>query len=299
MNEKKIKILILGVMIGICLLILFIVLFITKKNDDINQNTHETITENYNFSEVYDIDEYQSVYSSMINYFDSISSADKMLLMSKKWMKENNITGNNLDNFIESPYESYSYKIKNISKYFNSYFQIYFIKGDYNYDTFDGIIDSKSVTDILIMDKINNTYSIIPTKPEEDFKTILNKYNLLNYNEEIEKNNLNEIKYQAINEFNESMLYFNEIITSLAGDCQKAYSIMSEDIKKDYETLEKFQNICDLFNTNYIDPIIKQHTISYDKDGIKNINITDSYNIKYIIKLKSVTKYQVSLILPK
>lgn len=293
MHENKIKIVIYIILLTLIASVSLVVFYLTsKKNID---DIHEPINEDYKYSEIYDINEYQMVYNAINDYFNYINNDLNSLfdVLHDEYKSKNNITINNMEEYVEKKYDYFSYTIENINKYYNPYFAIYYVGGNYSLETLDKIEESLLVKEVLIHDILNDTYAIIPILDDnEDFIDILKKYSLENYSKEINSNSHNKINVVNVTEFNEANLYFNDFINKLMDDCNKAYLLLNEKTKIKYKNLDEFNEMC-TFYTMY--PTISSYEIKYD-NSIKEINITDNFYKKYSFLIESVKKYTVNII---
>lgn len=295
-KENKIKILIFLSIMLIFIGVGAVIIFLSKKEENPN-DIHNTITENYVYSDVYDINEFQTVYNAMRNYFSTINGNQNNILnlLFDDYIDINEISINNVNNYIEKKFDNSGYSITSIKKYYNSYYSIYFVEGQYTSEALDEILEQVEVQDIIILDIINNTYSVLPIlNGMEDFESIVNRYSLNIYDKMISQNENNEIPTGNISEFNEAMMYFSEYINLLTNYCDRAYELLENSTKIKYSNITNFQSVCESYKNEYISPIVKEYKI-YFESGKKYINIVDNYSIKYNFLINSVKDYMVNI----
>ena len=296
MKENKIKIIIYLVLVAVFVGIGILFVYLTRKPENFD-DVHDPITENYNIQDVYDINEYQMVYTSMSNYYHMRNDEPENLidLLFDDYKTKNHITINNIDNFVEKKYDYYNYTITNLTKYSNPYYAIYYISGKYSLEELDTTVEESIVKDILIMDTINNSYAILPLLNmdyNKTFNDLIHTYSLENFNQEIKINEHNEVQYITINEFNEANMYYNEYINLLMNNCKEAYNLVGNETKNTYKTVEEFQTVCSFYT---VTPSIAQYSIESTNEG-KSIGITDTYGHRYNFVLESVKKYKVDIL---
>jgi len=292
MEEKKLKILIVTILLTIPFILLTIVILFNINKIE-KEKTTNFINDKYVLSKVYDINEFYNINSCINNYLNHLNNLNKKEvwdLLDKNYIQENKIDQNNLMNYIDDYNEIYNYSLNNIEVYFNSYYKIYFTKGLYTKEDDEIIYNKKNISHIIIFDVINNTYSIIPLlKSDVKFEDILENNYLKNYNHEIISNYTNEFLNQNISEFEEAMLYFSKFKNEMINDCNKAYKLVSKEIKK-----EKFMNYCSSYKQKFSDSLIMNYKKNITGDGI-NIIVKDQYGNKYKITYLEVDKFTVNI----
>lgn len=292
MKEKKVKILIVTILLAIPFILLTI-LILSNLNEREKEQTYNFMSDKYKLSKIYDINEFYTVNSCINNYLNHINNLNKnevMNLLDKKYIQENKIEQNNVMNYIDEYNEIYNYSLNEIEVYFNSYYKIYFTKGEYTKEDDEIVYDKKNISHIIIFDITNNSYSIIPLlKSELKFEDLLKNEYLKNYNYEINNNDTNEILSKNISEFEEAMLYFSKFKNEMINDCDKAYELVSSEITK-----EKFMNYCQNYKQTFSDSLITKYEKNITSDSV-NITINDQYGNKYKITYLEVDKFKVSI----
>lgn len=297
MKENKIKLFVFLIVMLLCLSISGLIFIILQKSENPN-DIHDPIIEKYNYSLVYDFNEYQAVYNSLQNYFNLLNTnSDSLLnLLFTEYKEHNKITSENINNFIEKKYENFAYTITDIKKYSNPYFSIYFVKGNYLLEALDEVIEETRVQDIVINDLVNNTYAILPVLDNyESFESIIGKYHLENYDIEIKRNNSNTIPEVFISEFNEVTMYFDDFISKITSNCEEVYSLLAIKTKEKYLNLQDFVPVCTQYKTLYLSPILLEYKIEYI-NGKRNISVVDNYSITYNFVIESVKDYEVDIL---
>lgn len=284
----------MGIFVGIVLLVMAF-----NNKQDIPEDIHTPIDGNYLFSEVYDINEYQTVYNCSKAYYNAINSSvnEVFSLLYEDYTVKNNITFNNIESYVEKKYANFNYVIHALEKYSNVYYSLYFVEATYSLEGLDSIVEETKVKDVIIEDVANGTFAVLPVlNIDTTFKDIIEEYQLVQYNTVIVKNGNNEIKNGVISEFNEAIMYFNDFISIVNNNCSQAYSLLSEDTQKNYSSIYDFQKVCDQYKTKYVSPVIANYRI--DVDGIKrSIKIKDNYSIDYTFIINSVKNYKVDVTL--
>lgn len=296
MSEKKVKIMICSVLFSFFLILIILYSFLLNSDQE-EDKFHENITEIYKMSEVFNFSEYQNVYDCINNYFITINNDYKgtLNLLFENFKLNNNISNSNINQFVEDMYDFYSYQMINILKYNNPYFSIYYISGNYNKESYEEIIETKVVQHILILDIVNNSYAVIPLLEEnESFDTIIKKFDLNDYNQEIEQNSYNLIPDTNVTDFNESMYYYGKFINLLISDCETAYGYLEDNSKKIYPKLSDFRKLCDIYKNKNNSVVIDDYKVE-DKDAKRNITITDSYAKKYVFVIDSFNNYKIKI----
>lgn len=296
MSDNKVKIFIYLFILAIFAGIAWIVLVFMNQPEEPNE-LHTPITNDYSFSEIYEIDEYQTIYNCVKNYYDIRNSNSSHLvdLLWETYKDKNNISVGNVNSFVEKKYESFNYIIENVQKYSNAYFSMYYVIGNYSMESLEESIEEIQVKDLVIQDVANNTYAILPVlNLNSSFQEIITMYQLDSYSKSIPSNDFNSIVNGTMSEFNEAMLYFSDFITRLNDQCFSAYSLIGDNSKSIYSNIESFQKVCSAYQTKYVSPTITSYKTS-EENGEKHITITDNYSNRYIFNISSVKKYKVDI----
>lgn len=296
MDEKNIKkIICFGLLIFFAIL-LGAIYFISNKKNEISDNDRDSISTNYIYSDIYDINEYQTVYNLMKKYLDNLNNSSYILdLILNSYKNKNNINATNYQNYIEEYYESYSYEIEKMKLYYNSYFKIFLIDGKYSLESYDSVLKTTNIKDIVIFDIANNSFSIIPMIPDNDFKSIILKYDLENYTESIIRNNNNEIEFKELEESNEVLIYLNKYINLMINDCSTAYNKLQSDSNNRKMNYNEFNLLCDNFKTGKYSTVIKKYNTQSLNNGTKIFEVEDYNSLKYKFIINSVMNYDVTM----
>ncbi len=136
---------------------------------------------------------------------------------------------------------------------------------------------------LILVDDINNTFYIIP---KEYIKlknlTIEKEKNILLYEEEqIEKNNYNEINNYEVSDNIICMEYFNKYILYATYDLEKAYNMLDEQYKqKEFGNIENFKEF--VINSNIESALVEKINVSIDSNGNRQCTIIDKNRNNYI-----------------
>lgn len=300
MNENKIKVLIYLCILTFFVSISFLVFYFTNKPED-PDSIHTPIHDQYVYSDIYDVNEYQTIYNCIRNYYSIINENQGRLLdlLYEEYKNRNNINLNTIINYVEKKQDSFSYSITEIKKFSNIYYSIYYVVGEYSLESLEMSLEKNIVKDILIEDVVNGTYAILPIlNIGVSFEKIIEEYKFSNYDKSIIKNNENLLINGTMNDFNEAMLYLSDFVKHLIDNCSEAYSLLGNETKKEYVSLNSFRNYCSYYQKEhgYVSPTIINYKASYE-NGMKNIMITDNYHNKYQFFIRSVKDYKVDIVL--
>lgn len=159
MNNEEKNQKILAVILIIILLMLGIYTFFFKKSKEEPIDT-ETI------SVVKDNDRFYTVSSCVNKYLSYLSSNDidnLYLLLDEGYKKENNITKENINNFIKPTMEFVTFSPRKMfEQRLSKDVYKYYVKGYIRKDTFSQIGKKEDYYIIVIMDQSNLTFSIMP-----------------------------------------------------------------------------------------------------------------------------------------
>lgn len=156
-DEKNQKILAIVLVIIVCILGIYKLFFDKSKKETIDTETISVVKNN---------DRFYTVTSCVNKYLTYLSSGDKdnlYLLLNENYKNENNITKENISNFINinignisfNPYKMFEQRLsKNVYKYY--------IKGYIRKDTFSGVGPKEEFYIIIIMNQSNLTFSVMP-----------------------------------------------------------------------------------------------------------------------------------------
>ena len=292
MEEKKVKILIVSILLIIPLIFIGIIVLIEFNKTD-KELTSNFISDKYKLAKVYDINEFYNVNSCINNYLNNLNNLNNKAvieLLDKNYINENKIDEKNVINYVDTYNEFYNYSLVNIEVYFNSYYKIYFTKGLYTKEDDEFVYDKKYISHIIIFDITNNTYSVIPMiGKNKSFEEILDNEYLKNYNYEIVSNDNNEIITQNIGEFEEAMLYFSKFKNELLNNCDSSYKLVENGINK-----TDFIKFCENYTKEYSNSLITNYKKNIDNNGVSLI-ISDQYGNTFVFKYLEVDNYRVSI----
>ena len=296
MSDKRVKITIASVFLVISLLIVLIVYFISK--DDKSNIEKQSVTADYAYDDVYDIDEYYTAVQSIKDYYLYVQAKDYnsvLKLLSEQYIKTKKITSNNIEASVKTNFDNIKYTSNDIKVYKNSYYSIYYIKGTITEDTdLDGY-DEYDVSHIVIQDIINFTYAIIPINDsKKDIKSVVSEYLLENYDQEIKNNGINQINNISVKENDVLISIYENYKSLLINDCKEAYEKVDKATKTKYPKYEDFKKYCEDFDKKYIDSIVNEYIID-SKSYLPKYSFKDQYNNSFGIEMKNAVDYTVTI----
>ena len=299
MQGEKSKLIIWGTILFVVIVIIIISILLGNREIENELDTlHDNLTNEYYYSEVYDYNSYLSVYQAIFNYYIALNNQDNYqlsLLLLNEYKNRYTITSDNLNDYIEEYYEQFIYRITDIQCYKNSYFSIYYVEGSYAQELLDSQRNETVVKDLVFFDLAKGTYAILPILDVNlTFEDVVLEYNLSQYNTLISDNDFNMIQSVFVSDFQKASSYFGEFLNFLYTDCSAAYSLIGENTKVIYESMEEFQSVCDAYTSQYLSATIKDYQVSY-VNGYTVITIEDNYNVSYRFQIQSVKDYYVDI----
>lgn len=159
------------IIIIILILILVSIIGINVLNGKDNKNTQEKIT--FKLEDSYD--KFFTIDSCVNKYIEFLTKKDVSSLLevlNKKYIENNNITQNNLFNYIDNLDGIYSFTSKEI--YTSNSNDIYYIYGFLNKENIDGIESKTKKFYLINVDEENSTFDIQPIK-ESRFLEVKNE----------------------------------------------------------------------------------------------------------------------------
>lgn len=142
---------------------------------------------------------------------------------------------------------------------------------------------------IVMMDKNNRTFNIIPKEYIEAKKINISKGNSLDvYREDKIKNNLyNTFKYSTESEEKMGIEYFNMFITELKEDSKVAYERLEEEYKKEnYNSYEAFETYIDNNKDEINKMVCTKCTVEYKNNTIEYNCVEKNSNNNFIFTRK-------------
>ena len=313
--KKLIIPIIIVVVIIVVIIISLIVLKLGNNNDNNIQysNTYEqnleedaknTVTPQQEKELIYNVEQCVDSYLDIINTnssiyysYDENNNYQKVVneneiilnILSTEYISENNITVDNIDNYIEKLDQDVFF-IPLQTKYVkNGYMYKYVINGyitDFNYN----IIQNISL--IVNLDITNYTYSI---EPLENANVNIEDVQLNNTLETIEKNDNNTFQYISTIAEEEAERYLDTYKKMLLSNPEEAYNRLDEEYRnKRFGSLDEFEKY---INNNRQDFLALQPT-SYLLNTYDEYNeyvCRDKYQNLYIFRANNPLDYRVLL----
>lgn len=297
MSDQKIKTMLLAFLgiIFIAIVVTIIIIQNRRELEELNE-LYRPISSNYYYSDIYKFQEFRNVYANVFNYYALLkeNNSDVLQLLSSIYISKNQITSQNVRNYVETVYEQYNYQIKYIQKYKNDYYSFYYIEGVYSSEGLDETLATQNVTDILIFDYVNNTFAVVPLLEKITFEEFVEKYGLNAYDTEIKTNSKNGLRNIQTSDYDEAMFYFSEYTWLLKENCEEAWKYLSDDSLKKYPTYQNFLGVCKLYEDENSSFTIKHYVIDTTGDQRK-IKVVDSNGNPYTFILSHVLNYKVDL----
>ncbi len=319
---KKIKkiIIIILILIIIFSIILCITLFNQKKQEEqaiaeeIEQFSDESIDyNNVKVEEVTGNIEFYTIRNCVQSYFDVLNTDSSMYygkdannnyvkviddntikqsiynLLSEKYIKENNITIDNLFNYVEEMNESVLFvpikmnilKGENVDKY-----AVYGFIEDKNF------YKKKDIYIFVNKDKVNGTFSI--ELINENYNNI-DEITIENEKQEIPANGNNKYQNPQITEEYIAQSYFDTYKQIVLGEPKLAYEYMNEEYRtKRFENYENFEKYVEENRQKIMNWGITKYLVNQDGQYSEYICLDAEENY-YIFKEKGSLEYEVFL----
>ena len=219
---------------------------------------------------------------NIVNYFVSFNDKDILLdLLDKEYINENNITNENVIDYVKDGYTNVNFKVQNVEhiklKTCNAYAVSGFLLENGMEDV--NILDNDYKV-LILLDYNNTTFSIYPNTTNA--KEVLNNRKTFN----IEKNKYNQIPASKIyTRYDLCQAYFNDFVFKSYYLSSDAYNLLDDDSKIIYKQE-------DLPNLFYGSASVK----SCNYDDVENTYYIKSDNDKSLsIKVKSIMNYVVNI----
>lgn len=244
---------------------------------------------------VSDYNVFFSTYNYVTNYINSVSlgnSNSVYNLLYSEYIVDNNITIDNVFDYVDDISSEISLKVKDMKyvKVKDNY--LYYIRGSLIKEDFDtSSIYNDNYEVILVYDYDTLTYSIYPILDSKASKIIdsIKKISII-------VNNDNKIKEtELVKKEKICSLYLSDYINYIYKDIDKAYELLSDDMKKVYISSDDFKN--------YIIDNISKISSTADKCSLENIGdnrvytVIDKNNNRYIFTEESIMNYEVDIYL--
>lgn len=210
-------------------------------------------------------------------------------LLSEKYISDNDISIENLYNFVE-PIDLNRYKLQVIKE------KVYANKNVRNYYVVAHLIDNSNyeiantLYYIVNSNIQNDAFSIYPLEKEPD-----NIYNYIN-DEKIEQNDNNQLQTKVIKDVEMALKYFSDFKMNAMNKTEYAYNLLDEEYRK--KRFNNDKNKFDTFIDNNIQewaPITITEYLVNNYNGYKEYVCKDKYQNTYIFKETGIMEYTVKL----
>lgn len=330
MKNKKMKIIIsiiiaILTIFGISIMMIIIINGKTTENNELNNELNEFIESIENPGQLINGEKpqelnieglYFTIENCINKYMEYLANNNTNIynLLDKEYIKEHNITGENVLAIIPT--------YKSVNKYKTSI--MYVITGeDYSTYYIKGSTQEQEVYLIVNTDDENKAFSVIPIE-ENIFNTKINEEIVSNekYEKTIENNSYNTLLYQYLSEQDIIEKYFQDYLENVVFNINQAYNQLDSDYRaKRFANLDDYKNYIKL-NEDIILKMCKKTRKQYtDFDNyeeyeeyystVSNIGLTkyniemtdegkryiciDTYGNYYIFNISSIMQYSVIL----
>lgn len=219
---------------------------------------------------------------SIVNVFDA------------DYMEKNNITVDNLKEYVNSKYDEITFYSKTMYRKGENAVRYYFVNGELqNYEfASETLSEVENISILVIVDFNNDCFSIVPIANEGDLFTFAQDYDI-NKAKRLKRNENNDYNEQTYSDEIISINYIRYFQNMLYLNTEKAYDMLSDETKAKYPELEDFSD--DLDNIyNGITSRIKSYGTKGD-NGKRKYSVI-MYNDKEIIfDEESIMKFKVTL----
>lgn len=265
----------------ICALIVGVVLILNRKN---------------NSEKLEVVNDYNSFFTTTnyVNNFLSYSKDSSKLydVIYSKYIDDNNITKDNIFDYIKSYQGDVSIKVTAMKyvKVKGNY--IYYVKGKLYQSTFDSVELLEDNFEVVVLVDINtSSYGIYPID-DNDYKDIINSIKRI----KIENNSNNIVKTSSsISKEQICVVYLSDYIDKLNNDISSAYEVLSNSMKERYVSLDDFRL--------YINNNLNKITTDADKCSLENVKnkrvytVLDKNSNKYVFVEDNIMNYRVDFYL--
>ncbi|MCM1052964.1 MAG: hypothetical protein NC483_03205 [Ruminococcus sp.] len=272
-NKKKVLIIVGFILIFIAGLAIFLSKNLKSPDKEsnkpnINENPIKT-----DITRLDDVSKYFGLQKLINDYYLMLSNNETIKLLSvldNEYINDKAITSNNIYSIIKSDYEMTTFTAKNIYYNPNSTTTYYFINGYLIDDEMMGENSNyyENINYLITVDETNRNYTIMPLENNINIEDYAKKYNIT------QKEISNSFNFSYINVSEETKLtsYLNEFLNLLIYDNNKAYNLLQDATKKEYQNANDFKNkMLDIYSR------FSSKIFSYSKKENGNTII---YNIK-------------------
>lgn len=265
----------------ICTLIVGLVLILNRKS---------------NSEKLEVVNDYNSFFTTTnyVNNFLSYSKDSSKLydVIYSSYIDDNNITKDNIFNYIKSYQGDVSIKVTDMKyvKVKDNY--IYYVKGKLYQSTFDSVEVIEDNFEVVVLVDINtSSYGIYPID-DNDYKDIINGIKKI----KIDNNSNNVVKTSSsISKEQMCVVYLSDYIDKLNNDINSAYDVLSNSMKEKYVSLDNFRM--------YINNNLNRITTDADKCSLENVKnkriytVLDKNSNKYVFVETNIMNYKVDFYL--
>lgn len=310
---EKIKKMFLVVLVIILILIIMLFIVVRKTNNSEDKETKEKekafVEEILDVPDV-EITDYFIIKSCVQGYIDALDKTNSVYyvtqengeqtynsklqkqtlysFLSSSYINKNNITENNIDNFIKITNEKYRFYPIEIKKMNDNEVRTFKVAGAIQNLEYK---NAARVYYIVNVDYSNNTFSIQQLGENE-----YEKYNKANETEKTIKNNGNNIFYNSnIDVQKISVEYLNLYKFLTLADPQITYNMMTEEYRnKRFGTLDNYKQYVKDNYEDFVGMYANKYLINNTDKAIQYV-IQDQYENLYIFDVKSTMDYTIKL----
>ena len=242
------------------------------------------------------VNDYNSFFTTTnyVNNFLSYSKDSSKLydVIYSSYIDDNNITKDNIFNYIKSYQGDVSIKVTAMKyvKVKDNY--IYYVKGKLYQSTFDSVEVIEDNFEVVVLVDINtSSYGIYPID-SNDYKDIINGIKKI----KIDNNSNNVVKTSSsISKEQMCVVYLSDYIDKLNNDINSAYDVLSNSMKEKYVSLDNFRM--------YINNNLNRITTDADKCSLENVKnkriytVLDKNSNKYVFVETNIMNYKVDFYL--
>lgn len=302
--EKLKKIILILLIIIVIIIICIVSMKFHKKNDDIQEveDTEDKLYVDTELQSINDINMYaiiENIVNSYIDYNSNNENEKIISMIDDKYIKDNNITTDNVKDKIEEIKGSPLVLINNITQQNISnnktiYNISYDLVKDKSLEENDGLryesfynTNEETTTEENCRININinseqQIFSIVPGKMEQsDFS--------------IEKNEYNTYEYIVLNSQKQAEMYIQNFENNLRYKIKESYNKLDEEYKKKrFGSLEKYQQYMNENEKYFLNFELNKYK-EENNDNYTEYICIDQYGNYYIFKDKGVMDYTVML----
>ena len=238
-NQKIILIFIIILLVFTSFLAIFISSNIKDKDVDNVNNSSNKPRINKQITRLDDFDELYAVQNSINTIFSNIENPSELLkYFDNDYIISNNLTENNILNFLDINMDYYSLTVEEIYYNDNSDITYYFVKGYVMQYSMLG--DAKYFKDryyLLVVDQ-NSHYSLRPLYNITNLEEYAKNYAL----GETTINNNSSFIRNKIEDETKIITYINNFLVLMFLDSTKAYNMLDDETKESYPSIISFNN---------------------------------------------------------